>query len=64
MRDIFGLGMMAGAVIMGVTFLICGWYFNPPKLHDRENKIVRWDGQLYRLVPVEKKIEYVKPEAK
>ncbi|KKM79722.1 hypothetical protein LCGC14_1347090 [marine sediment metagenome] len=64
MRDSLGVGMMIGTAIVCVTFLVADCNFNPPRLHDRENKIVRWDDQLYRMVPVEKKIEYVKPEEK
>ena len=56
--------MMTGVVLSCVIGIITECNFKPPRLHDKENKVVRWNDQLYQMVPVEKKIEYVKPEAK
>ncbi len=63
-ENVAGLGFLGGCIFATALFLIVLNDNDLANVADRENKIIKWEGQLYQMVPVEKKIEYVKPEEK
>ena len=58
------LGVLAGLVGASFFTMLMNGIYPLPRFEDEDKHIVKWQDQLYQMVPVEKKIEYVKPEAK
>lgn len=60
----FILGLLLGMVVMLLQFAFMGWIWPKPMPIDGETDIVIWKDGHYRMVPVERKVEYVAPESK
>lgn len=58
------LGVLVGLLTMLLFNMLLNGIYPLPRFEDKDKHIVKWNDQLYQMVPVEKKIEYVKPEEK